>query len=412
MKKQKYLESKKLSLVLFIFIFFMYAVVYMTKNMFSSAMATIVEEGAMTKSQTGFINAVFWFVYALFQFLGGFAADKYSPQKLVMIGMGGAAIANLVIYFNQSYPVIIIAWTFNAVVQFGLWPGIFKIITTQICPDMIGTAVFWMLLSSSVGLGISMLVASFVSRWQQNFLVSVISLSVMLLLYIILSAFLDKRMVVKEVGPIKKYENTIVEKKPMLPLFFSSGLLVFAIVCLFRVAVDNGVKMMTPVMLMESYSELPAAISTRISSVLVIFSVLGTFIAGFVKAKITNCEAKAQILIYTATLLPLVAVCFVGRIHYIYVFISLCLVVMVAHGAAPFSQSFTALRFEKHGRTGAVSGILNSAASVGNILASYVFAKMAELMPWSQVALSWVILMAVCSLLCLAVLPRWTRFIK
>ena len=42
MKREKYLESKRLSMLLFVFIFLMYAIVYMTKNMFSSAMAVIV----------------------------------------------------------------------------------------------------------------------------------------------------------------------------------------------------------------------------------------------------------------------------------------------------------------------------------------------------------------------------------
>ncbi len=59
---------------------------------------------------------------------------------------------------------------------------------------------------------------------------------------------------------------------------------------LFRVAVDNGIKMMTPVMLMESYGNLPAAISTRLSSILIIFSALGTLFAGLVKRKITSME--------------------------------------------------------------------------------------------------------------------------
>lgn len=120
MKTQKYLESKSLSLFLFLFLFLMYAVVYMTKSMFSSAMAVIVEEGVMTKSQTGLINAVFWFVYALFQVVGGFAADRYSPYKLIMTGILGAVISNTIIYFNQSYSVIMTVWIFNAVAQFGL----------------------------------------------------------------------------------------------------------------------------------------------------------------------------------------------------------------------------------------------------------------------------------------------------
>ena len=139
-------------------------------------MAIIVEEGVMTKSQTGLINAAFWAVYALFQVFGGLAADKFSPFKLIIIGVAGAAISNLVIYFNQSYAVIMTAWIFNAIAQFGLWPGVFKILSTQLAPSLRRTAVFWMLFATSLGLGLSMLTASFVGNWKYNFLISATSL--------------------------------------------------------------------------------------------------------------------------------------------------------------------------------------------------------------------------------------------
>ena len=169
---------------------------------------------------------------------------------------------------------------------------------------------------------------------------------------------------------------------------------------------------MTPVMLMESYDKLPAAIATRMSSVLIIFSAIGTFVAGFVQRNITKNESKAQILLYAISLLPLVVVCFLGYIHYIWILMALSVAIMLIHGAAPFSQSFVALHFKNYGRIGTVSGILNATASVGNVLASYVFAKMAETMPWRGVTASWLITMVVCGILCVAVLPRWTRFTK
>ena len=412
MKKQKYLKDEKLSAVLFVFLFLLYAVVYMTKNMFTSAMAIIVEEGFMTKSQTGLINAIFWLVYAPFQVVGGFAVDKYSPYKLIMIGLAGAAVANIVIYFNQSYYVMMLAWVFNAIIQFGVWPGVFKIVSTQIAPEMRKKAVFWLLFSTSIGLGMSMLISSFVTHWQQNFLVSVISLIITIAAYAVLNSFLDKKMV--EVEPVSQgnSKKTEINKQPMLPLMLSSGLIVFLIVCLLRVAIDNGIKMMTPVMLMESYKNLPAAISTRMSSVLIIFSAIGTFVAGFMQRNITRNEAKAQIILYAISLLPLALVCFLGYIHYIWILAALSVSIMLIHGAAPFSQSFVALHFENYGRIGTVSGILNATASVGNVLASYVFAKMAEIMPWRGVTTSWLITIVICGLLCLVVLPRWVRFTK
>ena len=170
--------------------------------------------------------------------------------------------------------------------------------------------------------------------------------------------------------------------------------------------------MMTPVMLMESYESLPAAIATRMSSVLIIFSAIGTFVAGFMQNHITRNEARAQIILYSISLVPLIIVCFLGYIHYIWILIALCVSIMLIHGAAPFSQSFVALHFENYGRIGTVSGILNATASVGNVLASYVFARMAEVMPWRGVTASWLITIVICGLLCMLVMPKWTRFTK
>ena len=102
--------------------------------------------------------------------------------------------------------------------------------------------------------------------------------------------------------------------------------------------------------------------------------------------------------------------CFVGHIHYLWVLVALSLTIVLVHGAGPFSQSFAALHFEKYGRIGTVSGILNATASVGNILASYIFAKMAEVMPWEGVTISWFISITLCLVLCISVLPRWTKF--
>ena len=409
MVKNKCLESKSLSVILFVFLFLMYAVVYMTKSMFSSALAIIVEEGFMTKSQTGLITATFWLVYAPFQVVGGFAADKYSPFKLIMIGLIGAIISNLIIYFNQNYYVMMAAWIFNAMIQFGLWPSVFRIVSTQLAKSVRQAAVFWMLFSTSIGLGMSMLVASFVEDWRDNFLLSAISLLIMMAMYFVLNNFFDKKMVTEE--SVKKNSGVSQKQKtPMFSLMMSSGFVVFLIVCLLRVAIDNGIKMMTPVMLMESYKDLPAVISTRLSSVLVIFSAVGTFVTGIVKNKITKSEPKAQIILYGASLIPLMLTCFIGHIHYLWVLIALSLTIVLVHGAGPFSQSFAALHFEKYGRIGTISGILNATASVGNILASYIFARMAEVMPWEGVTLSWLVVIGICAALCVAVLQRWTRF--
>lgn len=411
MRTQKYLQSKSLSIVLFLFVFMLYAMIYMTKSIFSAAMATIVEEGIMTKSQTGLITGLFWLVYAPFQIIGGFAVDKYSPYKLVMIGLFGVVISNLVIYLNQNYYVMIIAWMFNAAAQFGIWPGVLKIVSTQTAPEIRGYGVFWLLFSTSLGYGFSLLVASFVKRWQDNFLVSIISALIFIVAFAILNHFLSKKMITEEIEISEKLTASESQKTKMLPLALSSGLVVFIFLYLIRTAIDNAIKMLTPVMLMESYEKLPAAIATRISMILIVFSAVGTLLTGLVRNKITKNEVKAQILLYVICVLSLILACFVGKIHYIWLLAALGVAVVMLSSAGPFSLSYASVRFEEYGKIGTVSGILNAGGSIGCVLASYVFAKMSEVMSWQNVVKSWVGLIALCIVLCMIILSRWSKFI-
>lgn len=113
-----HLENRKESRYFFFFLWIMYSVVYMTKNCYNGAMAGIVEAGVLSKSQTGLITSVFYLVYAPMQIVGGRAADKFSPEKLIKIGLLGSALSNLIIFFNQNYYVMLAAWTFNAIIQF------------------------------------------------------------------------------------------------------------------------------------------------------------------------------------------------------------------------------------------------------------------------------------------------------
>lgn len=185
-----------------------------------------------------------------------------------------------------------------------------------------------------------MLVASFVKHWQQNFIVSVVVLLVTIVSFIILYSYMEKKMVVKENEETKAKKET--QKAPIKPLMFSSGLIVFLVVCLLRVSIDNGIKMMTPVMIMESYANIPAAIATRMSTVLVIFSAIGILIAGFMKSNITGNEPKAQIILMGISVPPLLLVCFVGKVHYGFVYSPF----FIAHKRSIFSEvSFLTQRY-------------------------------------------------------------------
>lgn len=407
----KYLNNIKSSIVLFIMLFVLHAVVYMTKNMFSAAMATIVEDGVMTKSQTGAISACFWLFYAIFQIIGGFATDKYSPFTLVSIGVISGVISNIIIYFNNDYTVILVVWCINAIFQFGLWPGVFKIVSTQVHPDIRMKAIFWVLMSTNAGQAASMLVASYVTNWKNNFMISAIALLVILILWVFIYKKLQKDMVEEGAGDSVD-ESTNIQNVGMGRLIRLSGLPLLLIISFVLCTVSNGVKMCTPVMLMETYDNMPAAIATRMSILLIAFSVFGMFIAKFVRSKVTSNEVKGFNILILLSLPWMFVSCYVGNLHYIVILIALSFAIIFFAGALPLTNSFAAARFTFYGRGGTVSGILNAGGALGNVVASYIFPKLAETMPWANVAMLWLGLVLAALIIGICLISLWTKFIS
>ena len=131
MEKSEY-SKKRLGIVLFSVLILSYTYVCMTKYCFSAAMVFIVDEGYMTNFQTGLISSAFWMVYAISQLFGGAVADRWHPERLVTLGLVSAGAANVAVYLcYENYTLTLIIWMLNALLQFGVWPSVFKIISSM-----------------------------------------------------------------------------------------------------------------------------------------------------------------------------------------------------------------------------------------------------------------------------------------
>ncbi|MBO5714515.1 MAG: MFS transporter, partial [Clostridia bacterium] len=192
-----YIDNKNKSRLFYVFIWLLYVLVYMTKNCFSGALAIIRQEGTLTLTQTTWIITSFYIVYTPLQIVGGRFADKYSPEKLILISLLGGALSNLVIYFNQNFWVMLTAWSFNAAIQFSLWPAVYKIVSSQLAVEDRSKMVFGLSFCSAVGLVISYAVAAFVTRWQYNFLISAIILVALAVILVVFCMVLRPSFIIE-----------------------------------------------------------------------------------------------------------------------------------------------------------------------------------------------------------------------
>ena len=407
--KQRYWQSARISVLVFISVFLSFAYISMTKMCFSASMVFIVSEGTMTKFETGNIVSMFYVTYAILQVVGGFVVDKYPPERFITIGMVGAAVCNLLVYFNRNYVFVMIVWALNGIVQFGVYPAVFKILTTMLKPEHRDLGLVLSGFSNPVGTLASYLVAALVPHWRYNFQVSAIGLVAFGVIWEIVFA-VSKRDLVTVETEVKRIETKSEESFGRLIL--RSGVWLFMIIGLIRGSFDNGFRSLTPTMIKECYDAVTPAFATILSTVVLVAGAFGTLSAHFLHVHVFKNEAKALFALLCCAF-PLVSVTLlVGRVHYVVLVIALALFVWITGMAGFFSFSLISARFGKWGRGGTLAGIFNALAALGIVIANSIFTAIVEATSWFTTSVVWVCMMLFIMALSAVLIRIWTRFIK
>lgn len=410
----KRLDSKRASILLLVGLISAFSFISLTKNCFSSAMVFIVEEGLLTKFETGTISAVFYAVYAVFQMMSGPLTDKWRPDKLITIGLLGAGASNLVIYFNQNYLVMILSWTVNAVLQCAVWPSVFKIASTVVMDSMRGKALFLINICGSLGSILSFIVAAAVStRWQINFLISAIGLFVIAFLWE-LSVISIKPCLIENELPLQSQRTNASspEAPSFLKVLFSYGILLLFVIAVLRSAFDLGLKVLTPSIINESYQSLSAEMSTILSIIVVIAGIFGSLFACFLYPKYIKNEAFAILLFFLLAFPFLCLLLLVGKVNYILIIVFLAIMVFLLSCASMFTSSYIAGKFGRWNMGATVAGFVNGGAALGIVLANMLFTAIADNNGWLFTIRVWIFMMLGAIILSIVFLFIWTKFLK
>lgn len=409
---KKHLQDSRKSVFFFWVVFILYSLIYMTKNCYAAAMASIVSEGIMTKSQTGTISAAFYLFYAPFQIVGGLAADRYSPYKLFLFGTLGGAICNFLVYFfSDNYTAMLILWSLNAIVQFGVWPSVFKIAAAQLHPEHRARAVFYVTFTATVGLALSYLCSTFIGNWKNNFIFSGFILIFVALAFFCSHRFVASAMVISETTD-RVRDKTSDSPRPaaLFWVLLKAGIPFILIVQTISSVLNLGLKVLVPVMLTETYTSITPNMANILNIVLIVVAPLGISLSRLPFWK-KFCEPSAIMILLLASIPFLVLLTCVGTIPVFFIMASLALL-MVALAALSIFVAYISKTFEKLGCSATLSGLFNCMSSLGIVLANYVFTRLAEQFGWSFTTISWLAIGVLGVLLAACSVPLWKRFIK
>lgn len=410
---QKHLIDKKLSSIFFVYIWVLYVVVCMTTNCFSAAMTSIVHEGIMTKTQTGSIMALFWLVYAVFQRVGGRMADRHNPEKLLVIGLIGSSLANLIIYMNQNYGVMLLVWALNAAIQFGVWPSVFKIVSSQLEVQHRKTGMFFIMIASTFGMFLAYVTAMFVKEWEYNFLLSAILLFVFALGLYLIFPFFEQHMVACEVkeGLIKESAvKELPKDKGIGNVFTKSGFNILLPVFVLYTTVMNSVKTFSATMLMESYATVSPFIGNFLNVFIILSGLIGIFAVKYILyPRVIKEELKGLRGLLMVSIPFLLLLLWLGRIQILFIVISLAVITMLSSGIT-LLRTYYCMRFARFGKDAEAAGLANAGDSLGIVIQNYGITFLADRCGWNCVTKLWLVLMIVALAVLSVVLPKWLRF--
>ncbi len=409
-----HLENKRKSRLFFAFLFLLYAMVYMTKNCFGSALADIVSEGVLTKSQTGLITGAFYLVYAPLQIVGGIVADRYNPERLITVGLLGGAVANTVIFFNHNFYVMLIAWSLNAASQFALWPAVFKIISSQLVRSDRSQMVFLLSFSSATGLLLGYVIAAFIPGWNWNFAISAIVLLLLAVGLFIASRVLSPDMKPDAITKPDPVPDTTVpagaSATPTIKLFAMSGLFFVIAISALRMVIAQGIQTLSPTLLMESYDSVTPRIGNLLQTFIIISGMLGTLLVRTVLyPKYIHREIKGTLWFFLICLPLSVLLLFVGRISLWLAIPALCIILVALSACALLIQYYN-IYFVPYGKNGTAAGLINAGASFGVVIANYGSLALADHLGWGAVIVAWLVMIVIAIVCILLAIHPTGRF--
>lgn len=403
------MKLEKASFRLCIFLGFAYTMYVIGKMSFSAATVGLIEEGVLSKTETGIISGIFWLIYAMGQIAGAIIINKVSAYLLIEIGIVGSAVSNALMACTENFAFMLVAWCLGAASQMGLWPGILKLTSTEVTDKHRPMIISYLAYAYSIGSIISYFLTAgilAVSTWEYIFLSCGIICAVAMpgIIY-------SKR----RLSPVleKEFEQETDSDSPKGKLtwriIWDRGLIFFALLICLTIIVDSGVTSWMPTILFEVYG-VSSSYASLLSVVRSVISLLGIALGAFVYARSKGDELRS-VLIVMVLLLPMILI-----LNYLSI-LSVSIVIVLLLGAtlllASVSPRITLnypVRYQDVGLTATVGGIMNCMSTGGAAIATYGGGYISDHFGWNAVILLWTILIALFLIVAVSLIPIWNRF--
>lgn len=388
----------------------MYMISYITRINYGAIISEMVTDTGYTKDLLSLALTGSFITYGAGQIVSGIFGDRFSPKKLLSVGLGVSVLMNVLIPFCSSSPYLMLAvWCVNGFAQAFMWPPLVRLMTVLLSEEDYKKVSVKVSLGSSIGTIVVYLVAPLcisLMGWRWVFFFSALCGAVMLVFWQIFGVDAQKTVAKKRE---EQSGSAPAEKKGLLFFLLMAGIMLPIVL---QGMLRDGVTTWMPSYISETY-QLGNAVSILTGVVLPIFSILCFELASFIYRKKLKNPMVCAGLFFGIGFLSAVVLNFVSGSGAILSVLFSALLTGCMHGVNLILICMIPAFFKGSGKVSTVSGVLNSCTYVGSALSTYGIALLSEKIGWSFTLAVWAGIAALGTAVCfLCAVPFKKRFMK
>lgn len=377
-----------------------YMISYITRINYAAIISEMVEATGISKSMLSMAVTGSSVTYGVGQIVSGMLGDRFSPKKLVFVGLLITVCMNLLIPFAPNPYIMLVLWCINGFAQSLMWPPMVKIMSDKLSSEdykKTCTKVSWGSSFGSVAVYLTAPLLITIAGWKSVFILSAVA-------GIVMMAVWNNKCIDDVAIQHKKSEKT--EKN--IKSIFTPAMIMIMLGIIFMGMLRDGVTTWMPSYISETYN-LSSVISILTGVMLPLFSIVSFYIAEKLHTKKFKNPIKFSGIIFGvgAVFAALTAVT-TGKSAVCSTLFS-ALLTGCMHGVNLMLISMVPNYFKKYGNVATVSGILNSCTYVGAAISTYGIAFLSEKFGWGFTICSWIIIAVLGTAVCMIGAKPWEK---
>lgn len=408
------LKSKRAGGVVVVMCVLLYLVLGLARYDYGACLSAILSGESMDKGQAGFLSTVNFLSYAAGNALGGFLADRVRPRRLIFTAVLLTGLSNLVFLAASSYTVMAAAWGLNGLAQGPIFCSVMRLLNDFFPPERVTGPSIAVQCAFALGLSVAYAVAAFLTQlsgWRAVFLCAGICSLVFALLWQgsmrWVETFRNSPAGSRAASPAAGQPEDASLTAPRL--LWQAGLAALPLALAAEGVLRDGVSTWGPTYVGEVFA-VGSALAIASNTVVPFASVAGIFAANWLKSRLGGNELTCAAVTFTVSAAAMGVLLATAGWNLPLSVSMLAVSAGCMAGANAMLINAVPLQFGRFGRTGAVSGLLNTMVYAGSGASTYGIGIIVSALGWSTANLCWLALAGLAALCCILTAPRWRRF--